>query len=141
MVNDQTLASDTWSGIKTLLVAANLATTTGTSPTSVVSAPVVATFNDKIVPRTQVVVTPASISESEYKFGGSRGKRFINVSIECYGPSTLAVDQLQDQVVYALSENVIDGLQLVGYTSDYSYGGIGENKFHLKTITFNYDRE
>mgnify|MGYP007100043643 CR=1 FL=1 len=141
MVSDQTLSSDVWTSVKTLLVAANLATTSGTTPTVVSSPVIAATYNDKTVQRGLVVVSPASVSESEYKFGSTRGHKFINMTIECYGPSTLAVDQLQDQVVHTLSENEISGLQLVGYTSDYSYGGVGDNKFHVKAITFNYDRE
>lgn len=140
MVSDQTLATDVFTAVRTILVNASLATTTGTSPVQTASAIVAASYNDKTPARPQIILRPAAISESEYKFGSTRGRQFINVVVECYGTSTLSVDQLQDQSVFALSENTIDGLQLVGYTSDYSYFSISDAKYHVKTITFNFDR-
>jgi hypothetical protein len=139
-INDQTLSTDVFTDLRNLLVAANLQTTTQTTG-AVTTASILAAYNDKVPAKPQVVLTPASISESDYKFGGSRGKRFINVTVDCYGDTTLACNQLQDQVVYTVSETGVAGLNLVGYTSDYAMQAYGDNKFHLKSITFNFDRE
>lgn len=141
MVSDQTLVSDVFSAVRTVLVNASLATTTQTNPQTIATASIGASYNDKTPARPQVIIQPASVSEAEYKFGSRRGRQFINVVVGVYGPTTLAVDQLQDQTVYAVSENVFDGMELVGYTSDYSYFQLGENKYHTKTIVFNFDRD
>jgi hypothetical protein len=81
------------------------------------------------------------IDEDSWKFGGSQGKKMINVVIECYYSNTLGVDQLFDQVRAALDDNDIDGIDLVGISSDYGYNTSAEQKYHVKSGTFTYERE
>lgn len=141
-MNDSTLHQDVWQSVRTLLVSTSdpiKITNTATAVTTQVS--IVAAFNDT-GKRPQIVIVPITVSESNYKFGGLYGQRFIDVTIECYGTLGVYVDQMADQVdtkIRAALPNL--GMELVAVTTDYSEAGVGENKNHLKSLTFSFDRE
>jgi hypothetical protein len=82
-----------------------------------------------------------SLDESGYKFGSGQGRKFMNITVECYSENTLGIDQLSSQVRDAISTASIDGMELVAVSSDYAFTNPDVNKFHLKTITFTFDRE
>jgi len=133
-ISDSTLNSDVWTTIRTLLVAA-APTAEGTL------ASVKASYNDEDVAKPIIIVYPAETSENEYKFGSSYGKRFINVTVECYYKNTLGIDQLADTVEDTIRNATIAGMELVAVSSDYAFVNPNESKFHLKSITFTFDRE
>lgn len=138
MVSDSTLDTDIWTDIRTILVAASLSTTSGTSISSAI---ITAAYVDKEPNKPQVVIYPISTDETKDKFGSYYGRNMINADIACVGTSSLTVDQLSNQVKSALSETTIDGIDLVGITSDYALQSPGNNKYHMKTMTFSYLRE
>lgn len=138
MVSDSTLSVDVWNAIKNVLVAASLQVTDGTS---VISASVRSAYNDETPVRPQIVISPIKYDESGWKFGSSEGHKLININIDCYYKKTLGVDQLFDGVASILKATEIQGVELVGITSDYTFSQGGENKFHLKNGVFTYDRE
>jgi hypothetical protein len=81
------------------------------------------------------------LDEAEWKFGGFQGKKVINVVVDCFGSSTLFVDQLWDQVRAALDDNDLSGIDLVAISTDYAFNSPGDQKYHLKSGTFTYERE
>jgi hypothetical protein len=140
-MNDSTLHVDVWNAIRTALVSTSIYIT-NSSTGATTAASIEASYNDKSG-RPQIIIVPISIAESEFRFGSSYGKRFIDVTLECYYKNTLGIDQMADQVESIIRGAVLPnfGMELIGVVSDYSYAGINENKNHLKSITFSFDRE
>lgn len=139
-ISDSTLNSDIFTDVRTELVAANLAVTNETD-SNTATATIGAQYKDSKTARPQVVIMPAETSESDFKFGSVYGKRFVNVTIECYYKSTLGVDQLADQVEEAIRRATFTGQELVAVSGDYAFNTVNDNKYHLKSITFTFDRE
>lgn len=81
------------------------------------------------------------MDEGEWKFGSYEGHKFLNVTVDCYDKRTAGIDELYDQVQYALKNNVISGVQLIAVASDVGFSSVNDNKYHVKTGTFTYDRE
>lgn len=136
-VSDSTLTADIFTSIRTKLVAANLAITDG----DVYAASIGASFNDKNPTRPQIIITPISYDEGTFKFSSKEGKKTINVVIDVFYKNTLGIDVLSDRVVDVIKANDIEGLNLIGVTTDYAFSSPGDNKWHLKTLTFGFDRE
>jgi len=139
-ISDSTISVDVFTEIRNKLVStAPYVTNSSTSATYAAS--INAVYNDKNTTKPQIVIYPARISEDTFRFGGTEGKKAVNVNIECYYQNTLGVDQLSDQIKTALKANDIIGIDLVGIVTDYAFTNPAESKFHLKTMTFTYTRE
>jgi uncharacterized protein YaiE (UPF0345 family) len=137
-ISDSTLAQNVFTDVRSALVAASITTSIGST---VSSANILAAHPDKVYAKPQIVILPIQSDEGDFKFGGSEGRKAINVVIECYSDKSLGVDQLADGVRAALKANTITGIDLVGFSEDYAFNSPGENKFHLKTLTASYLRE
>jgi hypothetical protein len=143
-INDATLKVDVYTTIRDVLVAAAIkvtnSTTSGTKTASVLAA-----HNDKRTTVPQIVISPASVSEGEFKFGDLEGKKFINVNLECYYKNTLGADQLDDACVAAIKAALLDatitGMDLNAVDSDYGFANPNEAKFQFKTVSFTFIRE
>lgn len=139
-VSDSTLSVDIWNEVKSILVAtAPYVSNSSTSATTAAS--INAAFNDRSGAKPQVVVYPITDSEDTWKFGSYEGRKMINVLVECYAQNSLGTDQLIDQVKSALKNNVIDGIELVGVTTDRAFNLANDSKWHMKSGSFTYDRE
>lgn len=140
MVSDQNLSTDVWTAIRTLLVAGTIQTT-NTTTEETTNASILATYNDKKTNSPQVIINPIETDEALNKFGGSEGKKVINVIIDCYAHNGLGADQLADDVKYILKGNEISGIELIAVTTNINFDTSNERKFHLKSLTFTYQRE
>ena len=139
-ISDSTISVDIFTEVRNKIVAgAPYVTNSSTSATTAAS--INATYNDKKTTKPQIVILPVSINEDTFKFGGAEGRKAINVNLECYYTTTLGVDQLSDQIKSILKDDDIDGIELVGVVTDYSFTNPAESKFHMKTMTFTYLRE
>lgn len=143
-ISDNTLSVDVWNTVRSVLVEASIKIT-NTTTAGTKTASVLASYNDKKPSVPQIIIQPIDSDESEYKFGSSNGRKFINVTIECYYQNTLGVDQLSDGSKAAIREacedGTITGMDLVGVTETYAFTDPNQTKFHLKTVTFTFDRE
>ena len=139
-IANNTLSQNVWTDVKAELVAASLETT-NPSTSSTTSANITGSYNDKSGAKPQVVISPILMTESDFKFGGTAGKKFINVVIDIYSNKPIYIDQLADQVKAALADNDISGIDLVNVAEDYAFSSPGEQKYHLKSLTFTYVRE
>jgi len=127
-INDSTLNTDVFKAVRSKLVS-------GLTNTSVKAA-----YDDSSPSRPQVVITPTSVSEDFDKFGGSEGKKMINVVILTYAQTPLALDTLTDSVKVLLKANDL-GLDLINIEEDYAFNISLEDKFHSKTLSVAYMRE
>ena len=139
-ISDSSLSVDVFSEVRSKIVAAAPYVTNSTTSETTL-AQVRAAYNDKEPVRPQIVINPIEKDEANWKFGGTEGKKFININIECYYKNTLGVDQLADSVETALKANDINGIDLIGVVSSYAYTNPVLIKYHMKGITFTYDRE
>lgn len=133
-ISNSTLTSDVFTDVRAVLVAANI---TAESITATVNA----TYNDRQPQRPQVTIGPATVDEDSFKFGSNEGKKFINIVVGCYYSKTVGVDQMYDQVLVAVKAAEFDGIELVAHGGDYAFNTANDQKFHLKSITFTFDRE
>ena len=138
-IADQTLSSDVWTAIKTALVAATIVVD-GKAAT------IQATYADVqdgngSARKPFIIVHPINLDEVKNKFGSNQGRKNINVFIDCIYKNTLYMDELADKATYALSEANINGISLIGITSDYAFTDPANKKYHEKNITFSYLRE
>ena len=139
-ITDSTINSSVWTEVRSKIVAA-APYVTNSSTSATTAAAINAAYNDKIPTRPQIIIHPINMSEGEWKFGGNQGRKFIDIMVDCYYKNSLGIDQMADQVEDTLKTNEIAGIELVGITSDVAFDVSGENKYHLKSITFSYDRE
>jgi len=139
-ISNATISSDIWTTIKTIILAAAPKVTNSTTFAEK-TAGIYASYNDKNFKMPGIVIDPAEISESDYKFGTNIGKRFINVTVACYYKNTLGTDQLSDQVINTIAEADISGMELIGFDSTQAFVDPNQAKFQLKTITFSFERE
>lgn len=138
MVQDATLATDIFTELRTALVAGAI-TVTSTAGTE--TATIASSFNDQKTSSPQVIIYPIDQDEGEWKFSSYEGKKLINVPLEIFHKNTHGLDQLHNQVYQIVKENEIDGVELVGITSAYSFTNPELVKYHTKTINLTYDRE
>lgn len=129
VIADATIVTDIFKSIRSKLVGG----LTGVS--------VKAVYDDSAASRPQVVITPVSVNEGFDKFGGSEGRKNINVIIMTYAQTPLALDTLTDQVRVLLKANDINGMDLIGIDEDYAFNNSLEDKFHSKTLSCAYLRE
>lgn len=140
VITDSTISTSVWDEVRTILVAASLTASNLTTSTNY-SANIGASYNDKAGSKPQVIINPIVMDEDSAKFGGSYGKRMINVLVDIYASNTQYIDQISDQIKTALATNTISGIDLIGVSEDYAFNSPGDNKFHLKSLVFNYQRE
>lgn len=133
-ISNSTLTSDVFTDIRTELVAASITAES-------TSASIYAAFNDKTPTRPQIVIQPISVQEALFRIGGTEGKKFINVIIDCYYKNTAGLDEMYDQVVETVKAASFDDIELIAISSDYAFNTSNEQKFHMKSITFTFDRE
>ncbi len=139
-IADSSINVDVWNEVKALIVAsAPYITNSTTSATTAAS--IAAAFNDKNQTKPQVIIYPVTKTEDLDKFGSNYGKSLINIQVECYAGNGLGCDQLSDQVETSLRTTQIPGISLVAVGSDISFINPNEAKFHVKSLTFTYDRE
>jgi len=138
-ISDQTLSSDIWTEIRTVLVNASITVDSKSATIQATNADT--TDSNGTARKPFIIITPVNLDETKDKFGSNQGKKFINVFIDCIYKNTLYVDSLADQVTYALSENNISGIELIGVTSDYAFTDPNQKKYHEKNLTFTYTRE
>jgi len=138
-INDNTLSTDMYTAVRTLLVNANLQTTNSTTGVTT-NASVLAAYNDKSPNRPQVIIVPMTKSEDTFFLGSTEGNKIINIPIECYGKNTLEIDQLSDQIETALKLNNIVGVNLNEINSNYTFQLSNEQKYQQKTIVAVYNR-
>lgn len=139
-INDTSISVSVWDAVKAKLVAA-APTVSNLSTSATTAASIRAAYNDTEPARPQIILNPAIIDEADWKFGGTQGKKIINVLVECYADKSSYVDQLWDQVRAALVIDDIDGVDLRAIASDYAFSSPGDQKFHMKSGTFTYERE
>ena len=146
-ISDDTLSSDVFTTIRAVIVASapKITYTDKASASKTKTASVYAQYNDKTPTSPQIIIIPADVSEDSWRFGGTEGKKLINVGIECYYKTTLGIDQLADTIEAAIKTAVenstITGMDLVGVSENYAFVDPSQMKFHLKTLTFTFDRE
>lgn len=139
-INNSSISSDIWNTLRSIIVAsAPIVTNPQTGATTLAS--VRASYNDTECTRPQIIIQPIGYDESEFKFGSAFGRKFINATIECYHSHSYGIDQLSDTVAFAIQSTSIQGMELVGLTTDYAFNTSSDQKFHLKTVTFSFDRE
>lgn len=142
-ISDSTLTVDVYGAVRTFLLATAPYVTNTTSATTT-AAVVNAAYNDKQPQKPQLIINPATYTESNFKFDNSRighGRKFINVTVDCYAGTSLGTDQLHDQIRDALADYSFDGMELVALSSDQAFINPNLNKYHLKSIIFTFDRE
>lgn len=139
-IADSSINTDVWNSVRTVLVAAAPYITNSTT-SATTAASINAAYNDKSQTKPQIVIYPINKDESLNKFGATSGKSLINIQVECYASNGLGCDQLADQVETSLKTTEIAGIQLIAVGSDISFVNPDEAKFHIKSLTFTYDRE
>ena len=139
-VSDRYITSSLWDSVRDLLVAAAPYVTISAVSTDTVTATITGSYNDKTMSRPTIVINPIPMDEGEWKFGSNEGRKFLNVTIDCYDKRTSGIDELYDQVQYALKNTEISGVQLIAVSSDVGFYSVNDNKYHVKTGTFTYDR-
>lgn len=139
-INDSTLDTDVYTAVRNIIVAA-APYVTNSATGSTVAAGIESVYNDKKTNKPQVIINPVENSEDNWRFGGTEGKKLINVFVDCYFTRGDGVDQVCQQIKTAVKGTNFDGMDLIGVTTNYAFPLNHENKLHLKTITFNFDRE
>jgi hypothetical protein len=141
-INDATISTDVFDTIRSILVSANIKIVEGDKSRT---PSILAQYNDQKTLVPQIVIIPAEISEDSYRFGSKYGKKFINLSIECYYQNTYGIDIMSDQIKEAVSSALVSGntvgMDLVGISENYGFVVPNDNKFHFKTITFTFIKE
>lgn len=132
-INNQTISSDMFTDIRSRLVSESI-TISGSSVS------IKAQYNDETDNLPVIVIVPIGINEIMDVFDDTEGTKTIPVTIEVYASNTAKLDNISDQVRYALKQNDISGINLVEINEDYAFTNPNESKFHLKTLVFNYEK-
>lgn len=139
-ITDANIYTSVYSDIRTVLVAAApyvINSSTGTTT----AAGIEAEYNDKYTSKPQIIIESPIKTEDTFKFGTNEGKKFINISIDCFYKNSLGIDQLGEQVEAAIKNNNFSGMDLIGVASDYAFTNPNQTKYQMKGITFTFDRE
>jgi len=139
-IADSTLTVDVFGEVRTCLVAAAPFITNETT-SATTAASITGVYSDKASTRPLVVISSPEISEDSFKFGSTYGKRFINVLVDCYGQKARDASLLVDQVMTAVRAYAFDDIELIAVATDTAFVNQNEAKYHLKSITFTFDRE
>lgn len=138
-ISDNTISQDVWTSVRNKLVAANLfATNTATSTT--IPANITGSHPDNTLNKPHVVINSAQIPESEFRFGGTEGKKFINVLIDVYAPNSQFMDQISDQIRVAIKADDIEGMSLIDLADTVAFINPAFQKYHQRTFTAVYVR-
>ena len=135
-INYSTLGADVWNAVRTKLVNANLTASNSTNATTY-TANITGNHPDKVNNKPHVVINPVDAPESEFRFGGTEGKKFINVIIDVYASNPIHVEQLTDQIRTALKANDL-GINLVEISDSTLFVNPAFRKYHQKTISASY---
>lgn len=139
-ISDTTISVDVFSAVREALVASAIKITQENGGATKTASVTPTYLNDrKTVP--QVVISPIVIDKRLDKFGGTKGRQFISVTVECVYTDTRGIEQMSDQVVASIEGVTFDGMELVGWTSDSSFVDPNFGQYHVKSITFTFDRE
>ena len=139
-ISDSTLYVDIFADIRAVLVAAAITTTNSqTSATKLAS--VSGNFNDDDLPKPLVIINGSEKDMARFKFGKARGREFVNVTIDCYYKGSLGIGQMASQVEAAMLDNSWDGMDIIAVSSTDGFLEVNEAKYHIKSITFTFDRE
>ncbi len=140
-ISDSTLRTDFFKAVRDILVDKSPYIENSDTGTTT-NASIKSAFNDQEVNTPQIVIYPIDNDKSYNKFGGGI-KNAINVVVDCYAANGKWADQLMQQVDEALEENsnLGSGVDLIASTSNYNMNPINENKIHLISTTYTYDRE
>jgi hypothetical protein len=139
-ISDATISVDVFSAVRAALVAAAIKVTDETGGATKTASIMPAYINDrKTTP--QVVINPIAKSEEQYKFGKTTGRQFINVTVECFYTTSKGIEQMSDAVETAIKATTFDGMELVGITTDYGFVDPNYGHYHVKSLTFTFDRE
>lgn len=139
-ISNATLSVDVFSAVRAALVAAAIKITeeTGGATKTVTIGTAYTNVNNT---KPTIVINPIVKSEEQYKFGNTTGRQFINVTVECFYTTTRGIEQMSDQVETAIKGTTFDGMDLVGVTSDSGFSDPNFGQYHVKSITFTFDRE
>ena len=135
-INYNTLGQDVWDAIRTKLVEADLTATNSTNATTY-KANITSAHPDKVNNKPHVVINPIDAPESQFRFGGTEGKKFINVIIDVYTSNPVHLEQLADQIRTELKKNDL-GINLVELSDATAFINPEFRKYHHKTITASY---
>ena len=139
-INDSTIYVDIFGEIRTILVAESVQVTNSTTGATK-TASVKASFSDKDLPTPLVIVNGSEKDMAQFKFGGARGKELINVTVDCYYKTTLGVAQMASQVEDAMLNASWSGMDIVGVNSTDGFLEVNSTNYHIKSITFTFNRE
>jgi len=139
VISNENLRVDTWTAVKTCLVAANLRITNLTTSVTT-AASVVSKYNAQKTTTPQVAIEVPNKQESEFKFGEARGRMFINVTIEVFATKPEYISQLTDQIDTALSAYDFGNMDIVSITSDTAFIDPNLKDFHVSTIVVTFDK-
>lgn len=142
-ISDSTLSVDVYNTIRTLLLTPSAPYITNSTSSATTSAGVNVSYNDKAPTKPQIIINPATYSESEYRFDNNKvgkGRKLINVTVDCYAGNTLGTDQLSDQILSRISDYKFEGMELVGVITDQAFVNPNVTKYQLKSITLTFDR-
>lgn len=137
-MEDRTLSTDMWTAIRASIVAVAPTITDGST---VKTASIKASYNDEETNKPQIIIYPVSPDETKDNFGSDFGSYTIDVRIDCRYSTSIAIDQLRDQVSYALSTTYIPGVELVRVSSDSDFAEVGDAKYHINVISATYTRD
>ncbi len=138
MVSDQTLRTDLWNDIRTVLVSAAIQSTIGST---VKSASIVAAYNDQNNSRPQIIIYPINPEETLDKFSTNEGRKDISVQVDCYSNKSLGADQIAEQATHALKNAYIPGVDFTSISSDYAFELTNDTQYHLVALSVTYRRE
>lgn len=142
-ISDSTLSVDVYNTIRTLLLTPTAPHITNSTTSATTLAGVNIAYNDKAPTKPQIIINPATYTESEYRFGSGnvgKGRKMINVTIDCYASSTLGTDQLSDLILSRISDYSFEGMELVGVITDQAFMNPNTTKYQSKSITLTFDR-
>ena len=140
-ITDANIYTTVFTDVRAVIVAAApFVTNSSTSATT--AAGIEGKYNDKKTSKPQIVIEPPKKDESSgWKFGSNEGKKFINVTVECYHKGLLGTQQLAEQVEASIKANNFGGMELVGIASDQAFTDPNRSKYQMKSTTFTFDRE
>jgi hypothetical protein len=137
-ISSSTIYTDVFSTMRTCLVAAAPYVTDDVGTT--VPASVVTKYNNARQTTPQVVLESSTKDEDTFKFQGVDGRQEISMTVECYNLNSKGTEQLAQQVERAVKSYDF-GMDLIGISSDVAFINPNEGNYHMKGVTFTFQRE
>ena len=137
-ISDTTIYTDIFTEIRQALVSASIVVTDDLGATKLASVSPAYVNDRKTVP--QIVIEGNQKSESIDKFGAVNGKQTINVTVGCYFITAKGKEQLAQGVESAI-KNATLSMTLNEISSDDAFVDPNYGDYHVKSITFTFDRE